>query len=310
MITGSLTKTLTFKVALSNEQPAECRRICYFVRSAPTHAHTQARLPQVTPSDLHLLFFFFLFVPFFFLSRPTGTGSMSTGWRFACTTACQTGWNSSASSSGSRARSISAASWRQNGCRWCFYQTVGVFVFSEFASPWDEGMLQNFSTIWLVLLMTVFSVEQLIDVYQNITEPLNLQLWMSTSAIVEVKSTIWAAGRSSFVRSVVYSIGQFWVSLDRVWLHGFPKLCSKKPLFGFFLCFPKSQIYPLKMSIVTCDSRNERDWSMKASKKIRPSKKRKVSLLFDHLEPIELAEHLTFLEFKSFCRISVSSRLD
>lgn len=49
---------------------------------------------------------------------------------------------------------------------------------------------------------------------------------------------------------------------------------------------------------------NERDWSWKTSQKIRPSKKRKVSLLFDHLEPIELAEHLTFLEFKSFCRIS------
>lgn len=39
-----------------------------------------------------------------------------------------------------------------------------------------------------------------------------------------------------------------------------------------------------------------------------PSKKRKVSLLFDHLEPIELAEHLTYLEFKSFCRISVSAK--
>lgn len=64
------------------------------------------------------------------------------------------------------------------------------------------------------------------------------------------------------------------------------------------------------MSSVTCDSRNERDWSWKTSQKIRPSKKRKVSLLFDHLEPIELAEHLTFLEFKSFCRISVSSRLN
>ncbi|XP_028293841.1 RAS guanyl-releasing protein 1-like [Gouania willdenowi] len=51
---------------------------------------------------------------------------------------------------------------------------------------------------------------------------------------------------------------------------------------------------------------NERDWSWKASQKIKAnsSKKRKVSLLFDHLEPFELAEHLTFLEFKSFCRIS------
>ncbi|CAG10652.1 unnamed protein product, partial [Tetraodon nigroviridis] len=51
---------------------------------------------------------------------------------------------------------------------------------------------------------------------------------------------------------------------------------------------------------------NERDWSWKASQKIKvnTSKKRKVSLLFDHLEPGELAEHLTYLEFKSFCRIS------
>ncbi|XP_074548619.1 RAS guanyl-releasing protein 1-like [Halichoeres trimaculatus] len=51
---------------------------------------------------------------------------------------------------------------------------------------------------------------------------------------------------------------------------------------------------------------NERDWSWKASQKIKAnsSKKRKVSLLFDHLEPDELAEHLTFLEFKSFCRIT------
>ncbi|CAJ0957714.1 unnamed protein product [Ranitomeya imitator] len=33
-------------------------------------------------------------------------------------------------------------------------------------------------------------------------------------------------------------------------------------------------------------------------------KRRKVSLLFDHLEPSELADHLTYLEFKCFCRIS------
>uniref|UniRef100_A0A8C7FUT4 RAS guanyl-releasing protein 1 n=1 Tax=Oncorhynchus kisutch TaxID=8019 RepID=A0A8C7FUT4_ONCKI len=51
---------------------------------------------------------------------------------------------------------------------------------------------------------------------------------------------------------------------------------------------------------------NDRHWSQKPSQKIKAnsSKKRKVSLLFDHLEPIELAEHLTYLEFKSFCRIS------
>ncbi|XP_028920787.1 RAS guanyl-releasing protein 4 isoform X1 [Ornithorhynchus anatinus] len=35
-------------------------------------------------------------------------------------------------------------------------------------------------------------------------------------------------------------------------------------------------------------------------------KKRKVSLLFDHLETGELAEHLTYLEFKAFCGITAS----
>ncbi|XP_077192662.1 RAS guanyl-releasing protein 4 isoform X2 [Paroedura picta] len=34
------------------------------------------------------------------------------------------------------------------------------------------------------------------------------------------------------------------------------------------------------------------------------SKKRKVSLLFDHLDAGELANHLSYLEFKAFCRIS------
>ncbi|XP_071334154.1 RAS guanyl-releasing protein 2 isoform X2 [Trachinotus anak] len=33
------------------------------------------------------------------------------------------------------------------------------------------------------------------------------------------------------------------------------------------------------------------------------SKKRKMSLLFDHLDSCELAEHLTYLEYKSFCKI-------
>ncbi|MGH0158862.1 UNVERIFIED_CONTAM: hypothetical protein FKN15_075977 [Acipenser sinensis] len=51
---------------------------------------------------------------------------------------------------------------------------------------------------------------------------------------------------------------------------------------------------------------NAREWSRKITQRIKAnsSKKRKVSLLFDHLEPEELAEHLTYLEFKSFRRIT------
>lgn len=54
--------------------------------------------------------------------------------------------------------------------------------------------------------------------------------------------------------------------------------------------------------------RNSRDWSRKLTQRVKAntSKKRKVSLLFDHLEPEELSDHLTYLEFKSFRRISVS----
>ncbi|MEQ2192681.1 Ras guanyl-releasing protein 3 [Xenoophorus captivus] len=44
----------------------------------------------------------------------------------------------------------------------------------------------------------------------------------------------------------------------------------------------------------------------KLTQRKKQAKKGKASLLFDHLEPVELAEHLTFLEFKSIRRISVS----
>ncbi|XP_074872626.1 RAS guanyl-releasing protein 4 [Carettochelys insculpta] len=47
-------------------------------------------------------------------------------------------------------------------------------------------------------------------------------------------------------------------------------------------------------------------WSRKLSYQNSPNcnKKRKVSLLFDHLDAAELAEHLSYLEFKAFCRLS------
>uniref|UniRef100_A0A673YDF5 RAS guanyl releasing protein 1 n=1 Tax=Salmo trutta TaxID=8032 RepID=A0A673YDF5_SALTR len=65
-------------------------------------------------------------------------------------------------------------------------------------------------------------------------------------------------------------------------------------------------VYFRSMLFTMLCPRNDRHWSQKPSQRIKAnsSKKRKVSLLFDHLEPIELAEHLTYLEFKSFCRIS------
>ncbi|XP_033836043.2 ras guanyl-releasing protein 3 [Periophthalmus magnuspinnatus] len=46
------------------------------------------------------------------------------------------------------------------------------------------------------------------------------------------------------------------------------------------------------------------DWMRRVTQKRRTLKKGKASLLFDHLEPSELAEHLTFIELKALRRIS------
>ncbi|KAM4641557.1 LOW QUALITY PROTEIN: RAS guanyl-releasing protein 4-like [Discoglossus pictus] len=48
----------------------------------------------------------------------------------------------------------------------------------------------------------------------------------------------------------------------------------------------------------------DREISRKVQQSPSFNKKRKVSLLFDHLEPKELADHISYLEFKCFCRIS------
>lgn len=68
--------------------------------------------------------------------------------------------------------------------------------------------------------------------------------------------------------------------------------------------------FPRLLSFTVHHKSNARDWSRKLTQRIKSntSKKRKVSLLFDHLEPEELSEHLTYLEFKSFRRISVRTR--
>ncbi|XP_016045406.1 ras guanyl-releasing protein 3 isoform X1 [Erinaceus europaeus] len=58
------------------------------------------------------------------------------------------------------------------------------------------------------------------------------------------------------------------------------------------------------ISLIDISSIPSYDWMRRVTQRKKVSKKGKACLLFDHLEPIELAEHLTFLEHKSFRRIS------
>nr|XP_020031671.1 ras guanyl-releasing protein 3 isoform X2 [Castor canadensis] len=62
--------------------------------------------------------------------------------------------------------------------------------------------------------------------------------------------------------------------------------------------------YEKHISLIDISSIPSYDWMRRVTQRKKVSKKGKACLLFDHLEPIELAEHLTFLEHKSFRRIA------
>ncbi|XP_028847059.1 RAS guanyl-releasing protein 1-like isoform X2 [Denticeps clupeoides] len=139
----------------------------------------------------------------------------------------------------------------------------------------------------------------------NITLTMH-RLLMSSSELLERLLTLFKSSleneRSSEGQKVCYLI-KYWIrefwSMFR--LHN--SLAGSLEKFQEFM---REQGLERLCPLLETKWTNERDWSRKASQRIKAncSKKRKVSLLFDHLEPIELAEHLTFLEFKSFCRIS------
>lgn len=48
------------------------------------------------------------------------------------------------------------------------------------------------------------------------------------------------------------------------------------------------------------------EWKRQLTSSIQ--KKSKTSLLFDHLDSSTLAEHLTYMEYKSFCKILVRGK--
>ncbi|XP_029449743.1 ras guanyl-releasing protein 3 isoform X2 [Rhinatrema bivittatum] len=62
--------------------------------------------------------------------------------------------------------------------------------------------------------------------------------------------------------------------------------------------------YEEHINLIDISSIPSYDWMRRVTQRKKIFKKGKVCLLFDHLEPIELAEHLTFLEHKAFRRIS------
>ncbi|XP_035745718.1 RAS guanyl-releasing protein 1 isoform X4 [Egretta garzetta] len=152
----------------------------------------------------------------------------------------------------------------------------------------EGNAYQNNQLLKIILAMHQFIIssadmlQKLIDLYLNALE--------NKSSMVCVKICY-------FVR---YWITEFWVMFKMD-----SKLTTTMEQFQELV---KANGEELHCRLIDTTQINSRDWSRKLTQRVKAntSKKRKVSLLFDHLEPEELSDHLTYLEFKSFRRISFS----
>ncbi|XP_058662293.1 RAS guanyl-releasing protein 1 isoform X2 [Ammospiza nelsoni] len=152
----------------------------------------------------------------------------------------------------------------------------------------EGNACQNNQLLKIILAMHQFFIssadmlQKLVDLYLNALE--------NNSSMLCVKICY-------FVR---YWITEFWIMF---------KMDSKlSTAMEEFQEVVRANGEELHCRLIDTSQINSRDWSRKLTQRVKAntSKKRKVSLLFDHLEPEELSDHLTYLEFKSFRRISFS----
>ncbi|XP_068802409.1 RAS guanyl-releasing protein 1 isoform X4 [Struthio camelus] len=146
----------------------------------------------------------------------------------------------------------------------------------------NNHLLKIILTMHQFIISSADMLQKLIDLYLN---------------ALENKSSMLCVKICYFVR---YWITEFWVMF---------KMDSKlTKTMEEFQELVKANGEELHCHLIDTTQINSRDWSRKLTQRVKAntSKKRKVSLLFDHLEPEELSDHLTYLEFKSFRRISFS----
>ncbi|XP_048803618.1 RAS guanyl-releasing protein 1 isoform X4 [Lagopus muta] len=150
----------------------------------------------------------------------------------------------------------------------------------------EGNSYQNNQLLKMILTMHQFIISSA-DMLQKLSD-----LYLSA---LEKKSSVLCVKICYFVR---YWITEFWIMF---------KMDSKlSTTMEAFQELVKANGEELHCRLIDTTQINSRDWSRKLTQRVKAnsSKKRKVSLLFDHLEPEELSDHLTYLEFKSFRRIS------
>ncbi|KAL2078896.1 hypothetical protein ACEWY4_024640 [Coilia grayii] len=96
--------------------------------------------------------------------------------------------------------------------------------------------------------------------------------------------------------------------LVKYWISEFPVEFDLNPALAEQMRELREQLHTQgneqQSQLIDVESVPSYKWKRQVTQRVPSlSKKRKMSLLFDHLDSCELAEHLTYLEYKSFCKI-------
>ncbi|XP_077400734.1 RAS guanyl-releasing protein 2-like isoform X2 [Vanacampus margaritifer] len=102
-------------------------------------------------------------------------------------------------------------------------------------------------------------------------------------------------------RSRICHLVKYWISEFPAEFDLNPELAEQMKGFKDLLSTEGNE---RQSQLIDIESVPSYEWKRQVTQRVPSvSKKRKMSLLFDHLDSCELAEHLTYLEYKSFCKI-------
>ncbi|XP_048883457.1 RAS guanyl-releasing protein 2-like isoform X1 [Brienomyrus brachyistius] len=146
----------------------------------------------------------------------------------------------------------------------------------------DKGVLQDPSLVRMVLMMHPWYISS-----TDLTRKLLLK-FQEENVAVELQTKI--------------------CHLVRYWISEFPAEFNLNPELAEQIKGLKdlltSEGNECQSDLIDIENVPSFEWKRQVTRRVTSvSKKRKMSLLFDHLDSFELAEHLTYLEYKSFCKI-------
>uniref|UniRef100_A0A8D0AGB3 RAS guanyl releasing protein 2 n=1 Tax=Sander lucioperca TaxID=283035 RepID=A0A8D0AGB3_SANLU len=123
---------------------------------------------------------------------------------------------------------------------------------------------------------------------------------LAKKLVLKYPSTLFST-TSDMYSLVICHLVKYWISEFPAEFNLSPELADQIKDFKDLLTTEGNES---QSRLIDLDSVPSYKWKRQVTQRVPSvSKKRKMSLLFDHLDSCELAEHLTYLEYKSFCKI-------